>query len=248
MGLPEAIPLIERAIEKGVFPGAAFALGGRDRFQTAFRGRFEYCPESRAVDADTFWDLASLSKVVGTTSVAMRRFEEKRLDLSAPVSMYLPEFGQNGKERVTIRQLLLHEAGLIPFRPYETFVEPQAVRAAVWAEKLQYPPGTKSIYSDLSMIALQAVLEKVTGETLDRQVELVVGIPRLTYRPDEERCAPTELVEPWRRDLRLRRGRLFANGTYIQGEVHDPTACVLGGVAGHAGLFAPLEALTTFCT
>lgn len=248
MGVEKAAILVRQAITDGVFPGAAFALGRGYEAEARTEGRFTYCPDSRSVADDTLWDLASVSKVIGTTSVAMRFFEAGLLDLDAPVASIVPAFGTNGKERVTVRQLFLHEGGLVAFRPFhKTLSEPAQVRAAVRAEGLSYEPGTKSVYSDLSMIALQEVLETLVGEPLDVLVARAIRLPETGYHPPELRCAPTERVEPWRRDLREKRGLHFANRVDIQGEVHDPTACLLGGVAGHAGLFAPLGDLVRFC-
>lgn len=240
---------MQSAILDGVFPGAAFALGRGYEAEGRTLGRYTYCPDSRPVATDTIWDLASVSKVVGTTSVAMRFYEEGDLDLDRNVAEIVPAFGANGKENITVRQLLLHEAGLIAFRPYyRSMTRPQEVRDAINAEMLTYEPSSKSVYSDLSMIVLQEVLETLSGEPLDILVKQTLSLPESIYRPPELRCPPTERVEPWRRDLRQMRVQTFANAEYIQGEVHDPTACVLGGVAGHAGLFAPLGDLVRFCS
>jgi CubicO group peptidase (beta-lactamase class C family) len=243
--------LVESAITEGVFPGACYAYGSPDRkpvFQAV--GRHTYCPDDPAVDLDTVWDLASVSKVVGTTTKAMMMYEAGKLDLDRPVAELIPEFSQNGKEKITPRNLMVHNSGLIAFHPYHrTYKKPADVLQAIFAEELVYETGTKSVYSDLSMIVMQQLLERLSGQPLDvflhDRVFSPLGMAHTGYRPVVERCAPTEPVEPWRAELRRERGSRLT-GFWIQGEVHDPTAAVLGGVAGHAGLFSTIGDLAKF--
>jgi CubicO group peptidase (beta-lactamase class C family) len=270
MNESEIDDLIRKGISDGVFPGACYAFGktGGKAFSGAV-GRYTYCPESPPVQLDTLWDLASVSKVVATTTMAMMFYEAGSLRLEQPVSEILPDFGQNGKGGVTIHNLLVHDSGLVAFRPYHlTKTTPEQVWAAVCEEPLTYPTGSKMIYSDLSMITLQKVLEKLGGSSEDlflaKHVWPKLEMGETLYNPGigNPRCSPTENVEPWRTYLRqLRLGWKEADklayvhveapqfpdaAHWIQGEVHDPTATVLGGVAGHAGLFATVGDLTRF--
>lgn len=270
--------LIEAAIRDGVFPGAVYGIWHQERQVTAAHGRYTYCPESPSVAPDTIWDLASLSKVVATTTLTMQLVEAGELRLDTKVCRLLPTFGQSGKLDLTIRNLLVHDSGLIAFRPYhQTCTTPDEVIAKIDAEGLTYPTGTKLVYSDLNMIALARCIELLTGQTLDEAFHSRVAVPLSLYRTgyfrsvgpsespaqlDPSHCAPTERTEPWRLDQRrLRSDFLSATATerkrtvgtkfpdqeqYIQGEVHDPTAMTLGGVAGHAGLFSTVEDLLNF--
>lgn len=269
--------LLEEEIRLGTFPGAACYFGIRKRWSGgAYAGRQTYCPESRPVGAaQTVWDLASLTKVVATTTLAMRAWDRGRLDLDRPVAETLPGFGANGKDRITPRQLLLHEAGLVAFRPYHrTTRHREDVLKAIDAEGLEYEPGTKSVYSDLSMIVLARLIEALEGKPLARLFRQEIANPldlgttgyydatdpspsanetTMRTRLPRANAMPTESVEPWRRDLRRAlygdlgsAARFGDHPDFIQGEVHDPTAAVLGGVAGHAGLFADLMDLVAF--
>jgi CubicO group peptidase (beta-lactamase class C family) len=196
----------------------------------------------------------------------MLQVQDGKLDLDQRVVEILPDFGEKGKESITVRNLLVHDSGLIAFRPYHrTLTQPEEVVKAVYAEGLQYATGTKSVYSDLNMIAMARILEVLSGKPLDQFLrERVFGPLALTdtiYNPHQRpdlvaRCAPTETVEPWRRNLRKLRGTFLGaaysqgnqDGHYIQAEVHDPTATVLGGAAGHAGLFSTVGDLCRFMT
>ncbi len=251
--------LLRSAITEGVFPGCAYAFGDLTRHQHGYLGHQTYCPESRAIGADSLWDLASVSKVVATTTASMILHDEGKLNLDMPVADLLPAFAQGNKGSITVRNLLVHDSGLIAFRPYHSkFTNPDDVWQAVCQEKLTYPTGSKSVYSDLSMIALSKLIETVSGLTLDKFVKQRVFRPlemtSTQYSPgiDNLLAVPTEPVEPWRETLRKLRhpGKTFKpspDGTHwIQGEVHDPTATVLGGVAGHAGLFSNLDDLVKF--
>lgn len=270
--------LVEAQIREGAFPGAVFAIRRGSHEVVSAHGRYTYCPESPAAQASTIWDLASVSKVVGTTTAAMILHEAGQLDIEAPVASILPSFAQTGKAAITFRNLLVHDSGLIAFRPYhKSCTLPEQVNEKVDAEGLTYPTGTKMVYSDLNMIALARCLEKITGQPLDdflhNRVFQPLGMPDTGYLRsagahespgalDPSRCAPTETAEAWRLELRrLRAGFLIRTAgeqkrwatarfpdqdQYCQGEVHDPTAMTLGGVAGHAGLFSTAHDLLKF--
>jgi CubicO group peptidase (beta-lactamase class C family) len=255
--------VLDRAIAGGAFPGCAAAWGaaGDAAFELR-RGGFTYCPESPRVDWRTVWDLASVTKAVGCATAAMVAEQEGLLDLDRPVALDLPEFGAGGKEAVTPRDLLAHRSGLPAFRPlHRTFVDAGGALASALATPLANPRGARAVYSDLGMIAMGALIARLARAGLDAYLEARVfgplGMGGAHFRPDRHTvplCAPTEPVEPWRRAVRRHQRVEPARTTgpdgdfWIQGEVHDPNAMVLGGVAGHAGLFANLEALVRFCS
>jgi CubicO group peptidase (beta-lactamase class C family) len=184
---------------------------------------------------DTIFDIASLSKLF-TSLVAVQQLERGRLSLDAQAADYLPEFGQRCKDHITIRQLLTHTSGLrpdLPFYKYETRADQ---RALLYSDKPQATPGKAYIYSDLNLIALQFVLEKVTGRSLDALVRdgitRPLGMTDTGYNPADDRrsrIAATEVQHgpPAKTDRGL-----------VQGQVHDESAWALGGVAGHAGVFS----------
>lgn len=256
---------VATAIKDGLFPGATYAVGYRGKVvHKRAQGRHTYCPESLATTEETIWDLASVSKVVGTTTGAMLLVDEGKLKFDQPVSEIIPEFAQNGKEKVTVRNLLLHDSGLVAFRAYQrTCKTPEEVIKAIYAEKLAQPIGEKMVYSDLGMITFGKIIEALSGRTftafLSERVFQPLGMDTSVYAPVaqlRDRCAPTDAIEPWRAELRKLRGtdttevqklEKQPDGTsWIKGEVHDPNATVLAGIAGHAGLFSTLGDLCRF--
>jgi CubicO group peptidase (beta-lactamase class C family) len=184
------------------------------------------------VTTDTLYDLASLTKVIVTTTVAMMLVDEGKLDLDQPVSAFISGFRGGAKDRVTVAQLLTHSGGLKWWAPlYEELKGKDAYVQRIAAMELDFEPGTKSIYSDLGIILLGEILERVAGESLDaiakRRIFAPLGMTDTGYRPPStllSRVAPTEQDDKWRKRL-------------LHGEVHDENAFALGGVAPHAGLF-----------
>ena len=234
--------LIRNAIDSTAFPGAALAIG-RDGVIAKLQayGHFTY-DEERPVTTTSLFDLASLTKVVATTTAAMQLFDAGKLQLDTPVADYLPRFRQSGKEGVTIRHLLTHTSGLIPYRRfYETgTVVREALIDSVLAESLEYEPGTEMRYSDFSMIALMLVIERITGQPFDEYAEEHIFEPLGMHDTGfMSSGSPNPDVVPTEHDRTFRR-RL------VQGEVHDETAWILGGVSGHAGLFSTTEDLAKF--
>lgn len=262
MDLVAVDALVEKGIADTLFPGAAYAVLHEGKWSKRYHGRHTYCPDDPKVDEGVRWDVASLSKVVATTSVAMRLFERGRYTLDQRVAEVLPGFGANGKETVTFRNLLLHDAGLIPDLPGRLIrTDAETVRRETLAQPLKTAPGEKMVYSDLGMISLAFALEHIEDKPfvalVTEEVLRPLGMRDTGYSPwakgERERCAPTSTVEPWRSDIRRMRlgnfgaARAFGDSpTYIQGEVHDPTAFVLGGIAGHAGIFSTLDDLCRF--
>ncbi|MFQ3587584.1 MAG: serine hydrolase domain-containing protein [Fimbriimonadaceae bacterium] len=248
------VSLCEEGIRDGAFPGAAFAVGTPDSLGLGVAGRQRFDAESPAVDPGTIWDLASLSKVVGTTSAALFLHEEGNLDLDASVVSFLPEFQGEGKNRVTVRDLLLHRSGLPAYRNYvNTHSSQEAVRRSIVRERLVYPTGERTVYSCLGFVVLQRVIESVAGCGIDRfladRLFGPLGMSRAGYCPERAvwpRCAPTEPPEPWRAKFRSVPIPESMPYPFVQGEVHDPVAFCQGGVSGNAGLFASIEDMAAF--
>jgi CubicO group peptidase (beta-lactamase class C family) len=250
MDLSGVQKIVERGVQEGVFPGAAWAVGNSGGVHIGFSGRFSYEASSRAVSAETLWDLASLTKVVATTSIAMALYEIGVLDLARSVSDILPEFPHRG---VRIRNLLLHDSGLAASAHFhESGLSPEEIKPLILGQPLVTPVGEVTTYSDLGFIILGWALEALSGDTLSALTHQTVlgplGMASTTFNPDPaqaEHAAPTEPVEPWRAATRKAR-EVERAGVYIQGEVHDPTAMALGGVAGQAGLFSTIEDVARF--
>jgi serine-type D-Ala-D-Ala carboxypeptidase len=233
--------VLDRAIADSAFPGAISVVGTRDGALTSYAvGRIDWAADAAPPDERTLWDLASLTKVIGMTTAMMQLVEQDRVDLDAPVVRYLPAFAGAGKERVTIRHLLTHSSGLPAWRPlYKEAATADTALAIVFATPLDTVPGARMVYSDLGAILLGKIVERVSGEPLDayvaRHVTGPLGMTSTMYRPDaslRQRVAPTEF-DPWRQ-------------RHVRGEVHDENAYMLGGVAGHAGLFSTAADLTRF--
>ncbi|WP_051772675.1 serine hydrolase [Saccharothrix sp. NRRL B-16314] len=187
---------------------------------------------------DTIFDAASISKLF-TTVVAMRLVEGGRIELDAPAARYLPEFGQTSKQDVTLRQLLLHTSGLPAGLAIGSYPTVEQRLAAIYAVALRAQPGTRYVYSDLSLIVIGKVLERVTGRSLPDLVAAEIteplGLRDTMYTPPSHlrpRIAPTQ----------------FTSGPrgLIWGEVHDSTSWYLGGTAGHAGVFSTAHDLAVF--
>jgi CubicO group peptidase (beta-lactamase class C family) len=240
---------VDRVMERGVqaegFPGAAVVIGRRDQMVLSRGyGTLDWPPSSAAVSPErTLYDLASLTKVIATTSAVMVLYDEHRISLDAPVSRYLPAFSHGAKARVTIRELLEHRSGLPAGRnlAHLTHFVPSPVRARelILSTTLEYEPGSAQLYSDVGMDVLGFVVEAIAHQPLDRFVQRRIFAPlqmtSTSYRPDavrRGRAAPTE-----RNGLR---------GHPLKGEVHDGDAYALGGVAGHAGLFSTASDLARF--
>jgi beta-glucosidase-like glycosyl hydrolase/CubicO group peptidase (beta-lactamase class C family) len=240
-GLQDVDRLLEGYVAQKAFPGGVLAVG-KDGALVHMQplGRLSYDAGAAPVKADTLYDLASLTKVVVTTTMAMILVDEDKLDITKPVSAFLPKFTGGAKDRVTVFHLLTHSSGLDAVAPlYKEIQGKDAYLERIQALPLGYEPGTKSLYSDLGEILLGEILERVAGEPLDgfarRRILAPLGMRDTGFKPPPallERIAPTE-NDPWR-------GRL------LRGEVHDENAFALGGVAAHAGLFGTAPDLARF--
>ncbi len=224
--------LLQSAVEAHAFPGAVLHVGfmGRVVYATAVGQYGDDDP--RPVTDSTVYDLASLTKVVGLTTVVMLLATEAKIDLNRPVADYLPRFSGADKDRVLVRHLLTHSSGLPAWRPLhlET-ATPEEALDSVLATQLESRPGEAYRYSDLGAITLGLAVERIAGQSLDvilqRRVFGPLGMDWTRYCPPQDwidRIAPTE-DDPWR-------------GRVVRGEVHDENAVRLGGVSAHAGLFS----------
>ncbi|EDY59652.1 MULTISPECIES: serine hydrolase domain-containing protein [Streptomyces] len=184
---------------------------------------------------DTVFDLASVSKLF-TSLLAVQQIERGTLELEGKVAAYLPEFGAAGKQDITVRQLLTHTSGFRSWIPLYNAPTYEEKLQLVWNQAPLNPPGTTYLYSDLNLISLQLVLERITGRTLDvllrEEITGPLGLRSTRYNPPaswKPRIAATEDArKPW---SGLERGLVW-------GEVHDENAFALGGAAGHAGVFS----------
>ena len=232
--------VLEAARADSAFPGAFAIVGNRGGVLAMHGvGTLDWKP-SPTPDQHTIWDIASLTKVVGMTTALMQLVEQGKVDLDAPVQRYLPRFAGPGKDAVRVRHLLTHSSGLPSWRAiYKEAASPEAALPLVYATPLDTAPGLRYVYSDLGAILLGQIVERVSGQRLDRYLEQHVfrplGMTETMYLPPEplrERVAPTE-VDPWRQ-------------RHLRGEVHDENASALGGVSGHAGLFSTGHDLARF--
>jgi len=247
--------ILRDAIADHAFPAAAIELGRADGllWRDVF-GNLTYDLDSAAATPDTIFDLASLTKVIATTTLAMRAVDDSRLDLDDRVGRWLPEWRGADREFVTVRDLLAHSSGLSAYLPlYRDYSGRQEFQRAICGLPLEYPPQSQSIYSDLGFMLLGFILEDAQPAspsfrgapgTVDPATRLQAQFQRiatfvtsdpLAYNPPRawrERTAPTEL-DPWR-------------GRVLVGEVHDENTWALGGAAGHAGLFGTVAAVGAF--
>ncbi|WP_420127093.1 serine hydrolase domain-containing protein [Longimicrobium sp.] len=228
------------AIADRAAPAIAMAVGRHGRLvHLRGYGAVDWAPGSAAVTDSTLFDLASITKVVATTTAAMILEEEGRLDLDRTVAAYLPEITDSTKQGITVRMLLTHRGGLEAFAPlYRTHRGRQQYLEQINARPLRSTPGTRMVYSDWDLILLQLIIERITGQELDAFVRdrifAPLGMRETGFRP----AVPRERIAATERDS--------ARGGLIWGEVHDPNAWAIGGVAGHAGLFGSARDLAVF--
>jgi beta-N-acetylhexosaminidase len=244
--LAPALQLLDRALRDHAFPGGVLAIGHGGRLLVQPFGQLTYGRPLRRVTADTIYDLASLTKPVATTTAVMLLLAAGKLRLEDPVGEHLPEWsrGPNAKwrARATVEDLLRHSSGLPAHREYYKRVKgAPAILAQVFAEPLEYEPGTRIVYSDLGFMLLGAIVERLSRLGLDQfareRIFEPLGMTETLFNPPRrlrQRIAPTERERSCRRRL-------------VQGEVHDQNAWAMGGIAGHAGLFSTAGDLAIFC-
>jgi len=241
--LDGAFAVVDDFVAKGAFPGAVLAVGRHDRL-IALRafGRIEAAPRAPPMPADAIFDLASLTKVVATTTAAAILYDRGRLDLDAPVVRYLPAFGgAAGHDAITVRQLLTHSSGLTASGLFwRQAGDRQGILARIDRLAVGDPPGTVFRYQDFNIILMGEIVERITGEPLDRFVQANVfgplGMTDTGFRPSGARLSR---IAPTEQDDQLRH-------TLVRGVVHDENAFLMGGVAGHAGLFSTARDLSRF--
>jgi len=247
--LQPAYNVIEKAIADKAFPGATLAVGYKDKVALHAFGNLSYDAKSAQVKLSTMYDVASLTKVIVTTTLAEKLVEgdfASPLQLDAPIERYMPEWA-NGpqpewRHMVTVRHLLTHTSGLPPFKEYwRTSKGKEDTLRMIFAEPLEYEPGTRMVYSDLGVILMGEIIERLTGQTLDELAKEYIfsplGMSDSMYKPPKKlwpSIAPTEFDARYRHRL-------------IQGEVHDENAYAMGGVSGHAGVFSTAPDLAAFC-
>ncbi|MBF89923.1 MAG: hypothetical protein CMG75_09805 [Candidatus Marinimicrobia bacterium] len=236
---PESI--LNNAIADSIFPGVStLVLYGGEVIWSKQIGRQAYSSLSPLVNAETIYDLASLTKVVATTSIVMKLSAQNKLPLDEPVKDFIPQFTGGGKDLVTIRHLLTHSAGLKPFKKYPLGLSANEIISDIINEPLIHPPGMVYEYSDFGMILLGKICEIISGEKFDvlssKLIFKPLGMKNTFFIPDSSiifKVAPTEIDNIYNRGL-------------VQGIVHDERAWQLGGIAGHAGLFSSAKDLGVF--
>jgi CubicO group peptidase (beta-lactamase class C family) len=246
-GFPETFPAdldraLQEATDRGATAGAeGLVLVGNKIVYHNAKGFLKKTPNEVPLRKDAVFDLASLTKVVVTTTSVMILVERGKIDLDEPVHTYLPEFTGFGKDAITVRQLLTHSSGLGNMSGVY-FLKPgkRGYREFVWRIGLANEPGSERVYSDLGLTIAGWLVERVSGRPLDEFAEKEIfkplGMKQTFFLPPLSkrwRCAATEKC-PWR-------------GRVLQGEVHDENAFAMGGVAGHAGLFSTAKDLALFC-
>lgn len=241
-GFDSVRKVVNAAIADSAFPAATVAVLYRDSlvFHEGF-GRLTYSAAAARADTNTIYDLASLTKVLCTTTSIMRLYDDGKLKLDDPVSKFIPEFAANGKDSLTIRNLLLHNSGLVAFRPYEkTCFTANAMLTAIYGERLLRSAGDTTIYSDLNFIVLGEVVRRITGKRLDMYFRDTfiqpLDLTTMQFFPLQDslkadslkaRLAPVEFDSGWK-----------SPPLPVRALVHDPRAALQGGVSGHAGLFS----------
>jgi beta-glucosidase-like glycosyl hydrolase/CubicO group peptidase (beta-lactamase class C family) len=247
--LRPAYDVLEKAIADKAFPGATLAVGYKGKVSLHAVGKLSYDAKSPQVNVRTMYDVASLTKVIVTTTLVEKLVEgdfKSPLLLDVPIERYLPEWASGPqpewRHRVTVRHLMTHTSGLPPFKEYWRTSKGKAdTLRMIFAEPLESEPGTKMVYSDLGIILMAEIISRLTGRTLDDLAKEYIFTPLAMndsmYKPPKKlwpQIAPTEFDAIFRHRL-------------IQGEVHDENAFAIGGVSGHAGLFSTAPDLAAFC-
>ncbi|HTV24284.1 MAG TPA: exo-beta-N-acetylmuramidase NamZ domain-containing protein [Polyangiaceae bacterium] len=242
LDIPAIDALVNQALAEHRMPGAVVIIGrGSGVYFRRAYGQRAILPAPLPMTTTTIFDLASLTKPIVTASLVQSLVDRRLLDLDDPVSKYVSAFGSRGKAAVTVRQLLEHTGGLPIVNPLKDYKDgPERAYERVFDQRLENAPGQNYLYGDLSYIVLGALVERVSGERLDALAKRVLfeplGMRETGYLPPRSelaRIAPTEVADE--RPIPL-----------IHGEVHDPRAWLLGGVAGNAGLFSTADDVARF--
>jgi CubicO group peptidase (beta-lactamase class C family) len=244
---------VAESIKDGEIPGAVVLVArhGQIAYFKAFGNR-SIRPRIEPMTTDTIFDVSSLTKVVATVPSVMLLVEDGSLRIEDRVKRYLPGFSGGGKDAITVRQLLTHYSGLAPdFDLSKPWFGRAAALEELWKTKTESEPGKEFVYSDLNFIALAEIVQSLSGQTLDvfarDRIFVRLGMNDTLFRPPASsigRIAPTE---PRGNTLRYLKGQSAESMEKIlRGEVHDPTAWKMGGVAGHAGLFSTARDLAIY--
>jgi len=240
--LAPIVEVVEEAIRAGNIPGAVVRVGNQGRvvYRRAFGDR-ALVPEKLPMNPDTIFDVASLTKVVATTTALMQLVERGRLRIEDPATAYWPEFKGNGKERITVRHLLTHYSGLRDVNNSQKRSAYDATLKMIASGKPIAAPGTRFQYSDVNFIVLGEIIQRVSGRSLDAYCEEFIfkplGMKDTGFKPSPsllDRIAPTQYQQG-------------NSGKILWGEVHDSLSYAMGGVTGHAGLFSTADDLSIFC-
>ena len=246
LNLENSISIIQTAIEDSIFPGAqVFISKGDDIIMNRGFGFLSYDKESPLVDPTTIYDIASLTKIVATAPVVMKLIERNRLDINYPLSDFYNEYSNSFKNDITIRHLLTHTAGLKAYLEYYKIkdINKDKILQDILNQELLYKPDSLSVYSDLGMMLLLNILEKITNSSLDklasRYIYNPMGMNNTFFNPIShgislDRIAPTEKDDYFRKKL-------------LRGEVHDENAYIFDGISSHAGLFSNASDIGIFC-
>ncbi len=239
---------VDRAISGGVIPGAVVIVGRRGAIAHAHvAGRRAVEPVAQPMSRDTVFDMASLTKPVVTATAVMLLIEEGKVRLKERVVKYLPELDNHGKNRITVEHLMRHRAGFVPDNPLDDYAHgPAEAWNRIAALELASAPGERFVYSDIGFMILGKLVERLSGQPLDRfardRIFRVIGMADAHFRPLPERAdearLPVDRIAPTERRT--------PGGPMLRGVVHDPRSRALGGVAGHAGLFATADDLAVF--
>jgi len=237
--LAEIDRIVQEGLDKANMPGAVVLIGrhGGIAFRKAY-GQKQLQPEKAPMTVDTVFDMASITKPMATATSVMKLIEEGKLGLDDPVAKYIPEFAVNGKDVITIRDLLTHQSGLIADNSIKDYDgTPEESHQKIAALPLKEPHRSKFIYSDVNFITLGRLVEVASGQDVNKFARASfyepLGMTETGYLPDadlKKRAAPTEK----------------RNDVWMQGEVHDPRAYRLEGVAGHAGLFSTAQDIAVY--
>ena len=236
--------LMQEAINDSVFPGGVVAVLHKGALVWNRGYGYHDYTKTRQVSSDDVYDLASLTKVMATTTAIMKLADEGSIHLDDRISKYFAEFEQAPKSNITIRHLLLHTSGLPAFREYvDELKTREEIISAVKNERLVSEPGTEYLYSDLGFILLGEIVDKVSGQRLDRYIRSEMFYPMGMYsshfNPSDIGAWMSNRIPPTEIDT------VYGRGT-VQGKVHDERAYFMDGIAGHAGLFAPARDLAIY--
>ena len=231
--------VVNEGLRQGKMPGCVVLVGrqGHIVYHKAF-GYRQLVPEKQPMQLDTVFDMASLTKPIATATSVMTLVERGEVDLEAPIATYIPEFGANGKDKITVKQLLTHNGGLIPDNELEDYVNgPEEAFQKIYALGTYVDPGTEFVYTDVGFIVLAELVHRMTGKNIHEYSQEVIfaplGMTETGYLPVASLRARAAVTQE-------------RDGRPMRGEVHDPRAWAMGGIAGHAGLFSTARDLAKY--